>query len=115
MKNTNILYSKKESKAYILFYCAQIDFTYTKAELEYIKSKTNRNSVTKACNDISTSNDFKIIQKIQLLVDKYWKMESDKDCLLRDIKALFLVDGKWNQIERNLYRGLNQLFAHVNH
>ena len=110
MKNTDIIYSKEESKAFILFYCAQIDFTYSKEELRYIKLKTKGDRIAKACDEIWASNDYQIIQKIQLLVQKYWRMEDDKICLLKDIKGLFLIDGKWNQMEKNLYRGLNQLF-----
>ena len=110
MKNVDIPYSKEESKAFILFYCAQIDFTLSREELEYMTSKTTLKNITKACKEICRSNDFQIIQRIQLLVHKYWRMEDDKKRLLKDIKALFLTDGKCNQIERNLYRGLNQLF-----
>ncbi len=114
MKNIDIPYSKEESKAFILFYCAQIDFTLSREELEYMKSKTNLKNITKACKEICRSNDYQIIQRIQLLVHKYWRMEDDRNRLLRDIKALFLTDGKCNQLERNLYRGLYQLFASNN-
>ena len=111
MKKINIPYSKEESKAFILFYCAQIDFTLSREELNYIKSKTNLKNIEKTCKEIYRSNDFQIIQRIQFLVHKYWRKEDDRNHLLKDIKALFLTDGKWNQMERNLYRGLNQLFA----
>ena len=111
IKKADIPYSKEESKAFILCYCAQIDFTLSLEELEYMKSKTNSDNITKAYKEICKSNDFQIIQRIQTLVDNYWRTEVDKNNLLKDIWDLFLTDGKCNQMERNLYRGLNQLFA----
>ncbi len=114
MENTDIPYSKEESKAFILFYCAQIDFTLSREELEYMKSKTNMKSISKACKEICRSNDFQIIQRIQILAHKYWRMEDEKINLLKDIKTLFSTDGKCNQMEKNLYRGLYQLLASNN-
>lgn len=111
MKNTDIQYTKEESRAFILFYCAQIDFTLSREELMFIISKTHLNHISNTSKEIYGSNDFQIIQKIQLLVEKYWQMEADKNRLLKEIKDLFLIDGKWNQMERNLYRGFNQLFS----
>jgi len=106
--------SKEESIAFILFYCAQIDFTLSNEELDYMKSKTSDKNITKACKEIDNSNDYQIIQKIHSLVQKYWSMDEDKNHLLKDIKTLFLTDGKYNQVERNLFRGFNQLFTNVN-
>jgi len=111
MLNQEIPYSKEESKAYILYYCVQIALTLSKEELDHIKSKTNLKHIAKARKEICGSNDYQIIQKIQQLVRKYWRKEEERNQLFQDIRTLLITDGRCNQMVRNLFRGLYQLFT----
>jgi hypothetical protein len=107
MKKTNINWTKEELKIYILIYCANADFSESKLELDYIKSKIQTNNFEKIHNEFEKDNDYQSIQKILSSIKEH-HYENDES-LLREIMELFLIDDRFDILEQNLYMGLKHI------
>ena len=101
--------SKEELKAYILIYCANADFVISQIETDFIKSKVNVENFERIESELNTSNDYQSIQKILSSIERHDYSKDEKEILFKEIKELFLSDGKYNILEQNLFRGLNHL------
>ena len=106
--NTN--WTKEELNAYILIYCANADFTESKDEMDFIKSKLPTSIFKKIHKEFKNDNDYQSIQKIQSTVDRYGYTGEEKNRLLFEIKKIFLSDDNYDLLEKNLLRGLNRIF-----
>ena len=107
MKKTNINWTKEELKIYILIYCSNADFSESKLEIDYIKSKIQTNNFEKIHNEFEKDNDYQSIQKIQSSIKEH-HYENDES-LLREIMELFLIDDRFDILEQNLYMGLKHI------
>jgi len=111
MKELDTISSKEELKAYILIYCANADFVLSQVEMNFIKSKVNVDNFERIQSELNNSNDYQCIQKILLLIKKYTYSKEEKEILFKEMKELFLSDGKYNMLEQNLFRGLNHILS----
>ena len=102
-------WTKEELKVYILIYCANADFSESKFEVDFIKSKIKTNNFEKIHAEFEEDNDYQSIQKIQLSVEEHGYTNDEKNRLFGEIKELFLSDKKYDILERNLYLGLSQI------
>jgi len=102
-------WTKEELKVYILIYCANADFSESKFEVDFIKSKIKTNNFEKIQAEFEEDNDYQSIQKIQLSVEEHGYTNDEKNRLFGEIKELFLSDKKYDVLERNLYLGLSQI------
>jgi len=102
-------WTKEELKVYILIYCANADFSESKFEVDFIKSKIKTNNFDKIHAEFEEDNDYQSIQKIQLSVEEHGYTNDEKNRLFGEIKELFLSDKKYDVLERNLYLGLSQI------
>jgi len=102
-------WTKEELKVYILIYCANADFSESKFEVDFIKSKIKTNNFEKIHAEFEEDNDYQSIQKIQLSVEEHGYTNDEKNRLFGEIKELFLSDKKYDVLERNLYLGLSQI------
>ncbi len=107
MKKTNIHWTKEELKIYILIYCANADFSESKIEIDYIKSKMQPNNFEKIHNEFENDNDYQSIQKIQSsIIEHHYE---NNESLLKEIMELFLIDDRFDVLEQNLYMGLKHI------
>jgi hypothetical protein len=107
MKKMKINWTKEELKIYILIYCSNADFSESKLEIDYIKSKIQSNNFEKIHNEFEKDNDYQSIQKIQSSIKEH-HYENDES-LLREIMELFLIDDRFDILEQNIYMGLKHI------
>ena len=107
MKKVNTNWTKEELKIYILIYCSNADFSESKLEIDYIKSKIQTNNFEKIHHEFEKDNDYQSIQKIQSSIKDH-HYENDES-LLREIMELFLIDDRFDILEQNLYMGLKHI------
>ena len=102
-------WTEDELKAYLLIYCANADFTESKVEIDFIKSKILSSNFEKIHREFKKDNDYQSIQKIQSTIERFEYSSTKKDELLAEIKGIFLSDYKYDTLEKNLMRGLRYI------
>jgi hypothetical protein len=111
MKEFDTTWTKEELKVYILIFCANANFSESKAETAFIKSKTIGNCFERIHDEFDKDNDYQSIQKIRSALDKYGYLKDDRGRLFKEVKELFLSDGKYDILEQNLFMCLNHVFG----
>ena len=102
-------WTKEELKIYILIYCANANFSESKSELAFIKSKIEHSDFDKIHSEFEQDNDYQSIQKIQSSVSAHGYQNEDVNTIIQDIRALFLSDDNIDILERNLLKGLTHI------
>ena len=111
MKEFDTNWTKEELEVYILIYCANANFSESKAETAFIKSKTDESGFERVHDEFEKDNDYQSIQKIRVTLEKYGYLKEDQDRLFKEVKELFLSDGKYDIMEQNLFRGLHHILG----
>ena len=109
MNNNTPNWTKEELKIYILIYCANADFSESKFEIDFIKSRIKSENYEKIHAEFEDDNDYRSIQKIKSSLEIHGYTIDEKNRLFGEIKELFLSDKKYDVLERNLYLGLSQI------
>jgi len=107
MKKIISNWTKEELKAYILIYCANADFSESKLEIDYIKSKIHTGIFENIHTEFEKDNDYQSIQKIQTAIKEH--NLTDNETLIGEIMELFLIDDNYDLLEQNLYIGLRHI------
>lgn len=107
----NLNCTKEELVAYVLLFAANSDFTENKEEKELILSKVDKKTFKRIHKEFHNDNDFQSIQKIIVGLKQYNYSKEDMDSLFSDIKDLFLADGNYDAIERNMFSNLKRLLS----
>ena len=108
MNEFSTQWSRDDLKAYILLYCANADFVETEEETSYIKSKISDHGFENIHDEFIGDNDYQGLQKIRSTLDRFKFTKDEVAVLLSEIKELFLSDGSFDTLERNLFMRLNQ-------
>jgi len=107
----NLNWTKEELVAYVLLFAANSDFTENKEEKELILSKVDKKTFKRIHKEFHNDNDFQSIQKIISGLKLFNYSKEDIDSLFTDIKTLFLSDGNYDAIERNMFSNLKRLLS----
>ncbi len=102
-------WTKEEFIAYLLLYAAKADQIITKEELDIVHSKVNNESYEKIKAEIEQDNDYQSSQKILFNIEQFNFSKNDIETLMKEIKTLFLSDGKYDILEKNMYLALSHL------
>ncbi|TDQ23927.1 hypothetical protein [Tenacibaculum caenipelagi] len=111
MKNIEVNWSKEELQTYLFIYCINADYKETKEELEAISLKTNKETYKKMHDEFEKDNDYASIQKINESLKNLNYDKEEINSLFEEIKELFLSDGKYEILERNLMTGLKRVLS----
>ena len=109
MNPTPLNWTKEDLKIYLLIYCANADFSESKVETEFIKSKIQTSNYEKIHGEFDSDNDYQSIQKIQRSIQEHGYKAEDMDRIFQEIKKLLLSDGNYDILERNLYKALKKI------
>ncbi|OSY87994.1 hypothetical protein WH52_08140 [Tenacibaculum holothuriorum] len=85
------------------------DFIEAPEELEKITSRVDNNTYQKIHSEFDVDNDYVSIQKIKVTLNGLNISEAEIEVLFEEIKELFLADGKYEVLERNLMLGLKKV------
>ncbi len=102
-------WTRKEFKAYLLLYASETDQVITEEEKELILENISKGDFEKIREELAHDNDYQSIQKILYNIEKYNYSKEDISGLLRDIKNLFLSDGHFDTVEKNMLLALKRL------
>ncbi len=106
-----INWTKQELQVYILICCANADFVEKKEEIDYIQSNHSIENYDAIHEEYKKDSDYQRAQKIQAGLKKYNYDINEIQTLVDDMKALFMTDGKFDQVEKNLMIGLRHLIT----
>ena len=109
MENSKPNWTKEELKIYTLIYCANADFSESKVEIDFIKSKIQSSNFDKIHSEFEDDNDYQSIQKIQSSSEEHGDTKDETNSLFNEIKELFMSDKKYDVLEENLLLGLRHL------
>lgn len=109
METITTNWTHEELHAYLLIYCSNADYKETAAELEFINKKLKDGFFNKMHEEFRGDNDYTSIQKIQNTIERLGYTEKQIDDFIKEIRDLFLADGKYDILERNLMLGLNRV------
>jgi hypothetical protein len=102
-------WTKEELVAYILLFAANSNFTEDEQEKNNIISKVDIDTYERIHKEFDQDNDYKSIQKIMTGLKQHNYSEDALDFLFSDIKELFLADGEFDILERNMFANLKRL------
>lgn len=110
---TNIMehthWTKKELVAYILLYTAHSNFEESNLEKNVIISKVDMQTFQKIHDEFDKDNDYQSLQKIIQGVEQHQYNSNELKSLFTDIKTLFLSDGEYDIMERNMFLFLKKI------
>lgn len=109
MDISNINWTKNEFKAYLLLFAANSDYEESQVEKDIILKIINKEQYNKIHLEFDKDNDYQSIQKIQSGIQKFNYSKNEIDKLLLEVKLLFLSDGNFDILERNLLRSLKKI------
>jgi hypothetical protein len=104
-------WTKEELVAYILLYTAHSNFDEANLEKNVIISKVDMQTFQKIHDEFDKDNDYQSLQKIIKGVDYHNYNSDDFKLLFADIKTLFLSDGEYDIMERNMFLFLNKILS----
>jgi len=104
-------WTKEELAAYILLYTAHSNFDEANTEKNVIISKVDMQTFQKIHDEFEKDNDYQSLQKIIKGVDYHNYNSDDLKLLFADIKMLFLSDGEYDIMERNMFLFLNKILS----
>jgi len=109
MNDHTTSWNKQELSAYLLLYCANVNFSETEEEIALIRAKVNSDSYKSIHKEFEKDNDYQSISKIKTAIDRLGYSEGQIDDLIGEVKTLFLSDGNFDQSEKTLFFGLKKL------
>lgn len=109
MPNTHPNWSKKELEIYMLIYCANANYSESKDEKNFIKSRSAQADYQKMHAEFEKDNDYQSIQKIQESIEHHAYSQGEKNQLFDEIKEMIKLEDKGEILEENIFRGLKHL------
>ncbi|HPD65935.1 MAG TPA: hypothetical protein P5050_09425 [Bacteroidia bacterium] len=98
-----------EFLAFTLLYASSVDAKISDDEVKLIICKVGDDVCNKMFKEFSKLNEYERLQTILSFKELYFKDDKQKQKLLSDIKQLFLVDKKFDNLERGILFYLNRL------
>ena len=102
-------WTKEEFKLYLLIYASQANLFESDEELDFIKSKFEKDTIHKIHKEVEKLNDY---HRCQIIIDfiKLHNFSQDElDDILSKIKKIFNSDGSFDIIEQQSFYMLEKL------
>lgn len=104
-------WTKEELLAYILIWSANADFIVDEAETDQILSKVEESVFKKVKREFADDNDMQRLQKVNAALERLNYSSEGKSEIFEEMKELFLSDGNYNTLEKNLELGFKKIFS----
>ncbi|MGB1269705.1 MAG: hypothetical protein ACPG45_08190 [Flavobacteriaceae bacterium] len=105
-------WTNDEFLAYTLLYSAHADYFFDDEEKELILSKINNDIYENILRELSKDNDYQSLQKILAYTQEHKFNNNEIDILLYEIELLFMCDGEYDVLEKNMMMNLTHLLKH---
>ncbi len=106
-------WTRAELKTYVLLFCANANYEESREEIALIRSKVGNRRFERIHWTFDHDNDFERIQKIRANIKALGYSKKEIDQLFREILEVFFVDGEYDVLEQNVYKGLKQILADI--
>ncbi|CAL2102017.1 conserved protein of unknown function [Tenacibaculum sp. 190130A14a] len=106
---TETNWTKKELYTYLFIYCMNADFIEAPEELERITSRVDNETYQRMHAEFDADSDYASIQKVKESLVNLNISDAEIEVLFEEMKDLFLADGKYEILERNLMLGLKKV------
>lgn len=113
MQQTATHWTNDEFLAYTLLYSAHVDYFFDDEEKDLILSKINGNIYEDVLRELSKDNDYQSLQKILAYTQEHKFNNNEIDLLLYEIELLFMCDGEYDILEKNMMMNLTHLLKHL--
>ena len=100
--------------AYTLLFSAKADFVYAREERELILTKVGQTTYNSIRKELAYDNDYQSLQKIINYANSNCS-ESDINVLLKEVENLFICDGNFTRLEKNMLMSLKKLLNRQQH
>ncbi|MGB0897106.1 MAG: hypothetical protein ACPGU9_01890 [Flavobacteriaceae bacterium] len=105
-------WTNDEFLAYTLLYSAHADYFFDDEEKDLILSKIDNNIYDDVLRELSKDNDYQSLQKILAYTQEHKFNNNEIDLLLYEIELLFMCDGEYDVLEKNMMMNLTHLLKH---
>jgi len=96
-------WNSEEFLAYTLLFSANADYVLAREERNLILSKVTEENYNSVRREIAYDNDYQSLQKILAYTSQEGYSDADIDVLLQEIESLFICDGNYDNLERNMF------------
>ena len=104
-------WTKEELVAYILLFTAHSNFDEANTEKNVIISKVDMQTFQRIHDEFDQDNDYQSLKKIIKGVEEHNYNTDELQSLFNDIKTLFLSDGEYDIMERNMFLFLKKILS----
>ncbi len=112
MQQTEQNWTSDEFLAYTLLYSAHADYFFDDEEKDLILSKIDNSIYESILRELSKDNDYQSLQKILTYTQEHKFSNNEIDLLLYEIELLFMCDGEYDVLEKNMLMNLTHLLKH---
>ena len=109
METEKTNWNKKELHTYILLLCANADHKEGEEELNLIKKKTDAATFSKIYGEFSLDSEEVRLEKINRTVQRFNYSHMELIALRKEMDAIYFADQKYDMLERNLDRILDNI------
>lgn len=110
-KKNTMKWTKNELVAYTLLYAANSNMEEDNKERNKIIEHVDMQTFQKIHDEFDADNDYQSIQKIQEGLKAHHYTKNDIEDLLKEVQEMFFADGKFDVMERNLFRSLKKILS----
>ena len=107
-------WTNDEFLAYTLLYSAHADYFFDDEEKDLILSKIDNTIYENILRELSKDNDYQSLQKILAYTQANKYNNNEVDLLLYEIELLFMCDGDYDILEKNMMMNLSNLLRNKN-
>jgi hypothetical protein len=92
-------------------YCSRVDINHTAEERKYIRSKIDPFRYRTLLTEFEKDTDYTALEKLNAFVQKHNMTEQTLDSLFKEIKQMFLFDGKRETMEYRVQQMLHKILT----
>ncbi|MFD0797968.1 hypothetical protein ACFQZJ_10880 [Maribacter chungangensis] len=109
MTTNKTTWNKEELHTYILLLCANADDVEGEEEINLIKRKTDASTFHKIYTEFSADSEEERLEKINRTVQRFNYSHMELIALRKEMDAIYFADQKYDMLERNLDRILDNI------
>lgn len=109
MKSKNTSWTKEELQIYTLLLCANADSDESEDEVAIIKTKTNTQTFNKIYAEFSEDSEDESLRKIDMNIHNHDYSHLELAAFKKEIYSIFSSDNKFNAMEQNINRILDNI------
>ncbi len=104
-------WNTSEFQTYLLLYCANADINQSAEELHFIKERVEKSEFREIQKVFNNDTDYQSLTRLQEYAKEHKLSDKDLDKHFKEVKALFKIDGHYDQMEKHLLNVLKSILG----